>query len=206
MEWRSPENNSVAQPCLADALFTGVQTAMEKYFLFHVFLKKHMFMGKLLLFFLPVLFVHAWEPGRTAPVPKPTPAIQAKAFDPKDWLIDEATARKMMDHYRNCSGGKCREFKKRVVNEEARDYIEQTYTIVSSEVRMARYDDDDVERYRRARNLDAADPRGDVSGFSTTITLYRVLAKSGSLDAPVRTLYADNYTICPPPDNPPCTP
>ncbi|WP_162944680.1 hypothetical protein [Flavisolibacter nicotianae] len=163
-------------------------------------------MGKLLLFFLPVLFVHSLESGLKGPVHRPASTIVTRAFDPKDWLIDEGTARKMMDHYRNCSGGKCREFKKRVMNDDARAYIEQTYTIVSSEVRMARYDDDDVERYRRARNFDASDPRGDVSGFSTTITLYRVMPKSGSLDAPVRTIYADNYTICPPPDNPPCTP
>ena len=173
----------------------------------NVYLKKLLFMRKRLLFFLPVLFfLHSSFTHH-----KRSPSLQsglfpAHPFDPKDMLIDEATAVKMMDYYNNCRGGRCREFKKPTQNKEVREYLEQRYTIVKSEQRMGRYNDDDEERYRAARGMKPDDPRGSVSGFSTIITIYRVIPKDGSLLPQVRLLFADEYTICPPPDSPPCNP
>jgi hypothetical protein len=172
----------------------------------NVFLKKLLFMRKRLLFFLPVLlFLHSSFTRHPLLPDKPVPP-QAKRFAPEDWLIDEATAAKMMDYYTNCRGGRCRAFKKPTLNKEVREYLEQRYTIVKAEQRMARYNDDDVERYRKARGIEAGDPKGDVSGFSTIITMYRVIPKGGSVLPQVRFMFADEYTICPPPDSPPCNP
>jgi hypothetical protein len=123
-----------------------------------------------------------------------------RAFDPKDWLIDEATASRMMIFYRDCKGGKCKPFKKHTVNSEAEDYIKENYTIIKAEPLMARYSEADEPRYRRARGLAADDPRGAVDGYSTVITRYRVQSKDKLLFAPPMSLYVDNATICPPPD------
>lgn len=156
-----------------------------------------------LLFWLPVfLLVHAsFIPHKTA---KKINSGFSSSFDPADWIIDETTALRMEDFYKNCRGGQCRQFKKQTFNSEIEEYLKQTYTIVKKEQRMGRYSDADLDRYRRARKIPAGDPRGNVSGFSTVIIKYTLMDKSGSFFLPLRSAYVDNSTICPPPDTPPC--
>lgn len=172
-----------------------------------VFLKKLTVMRKVPFFFLPFFlfltsaFTHHKLPEKIRHV-----TAQQQNFDPNDWIIEEATAKRMAGYYRDCRGGKCRPFKKKTFNypTEIDNYIKQNYTIVSSWLQDSRYDDEDVDRYRRTRNIPAGDPRGDVSGYATKITVYQVISKTGSLFPQISRLYIDNLTICPPPETPPC--
>lgn len=160
-------------------------------------------MKNLLLLGLPVLLM-ATAFTFTGPPTGSVHRAAAKKFDPKDWIINEATAQRMLDHYRNCRGGRCRQFKKETNNPEVEAYLRQQYTIIKAEQLMGRYTDADMDRYRRARNIPANDPRGDVSGYSTVITKYTVQAKGGSVFFPAMFVFVDSRTICPPPEMPPC--
>lgn len=158
-------------------------------------------MRKFLLFclFLTVLFLFSFTHS-----PKPAKKIVHSSaaknhFDPKDWIIDDSVAQRMMDGYRKCNG-KCHQSRKQVPNDEVRAYLEQTYNVVGAQQLMGVYSDADVERYKRARKMAAGDPRGNVSGYTTIITQYKVVPKGGFLFAPIKLVYADHYTICPPPD------
>lgn len=166
-------------------------------------------MRKLLLMVLPVLLVLSssfilLKPAKQtsrSQLPKP-------AFSPQDWIIPDTTADRMTDYFTNCRGGKCRRHQKKTFNfpTEIDNYIRSNYEVVSSWLQDARYDDSDVPRYRRARNFDPADKRGQVSGYSTVITVYKVRTKgaTGFLLPVVLKVYVDNATICPPPELPPC--
>lgn len=162
-------------------------------------------MRKLAILLLPFFlfgtsaFTHRKLPAKIHSVPI------VKNFDPEDWIIDERTARRMMNFYVNCHGNQCHQFKKQTLNNEAREYLEQMYTIVDSTKLMGRYDYSDVARYMKARRISPGENRGKVSGYSTIITRYTVMPKGGgALLAPLSFKYADNYTICPPPTSPPC--
>ncbi|HET7897901.1 MAG TPA: hypothetical protein VFL47_09535, partial [Flavisolibacter sp.] len=86
------------------------------------------------------------------------------------------------------------------------NYIKSMYDVISIKLENARYDDDDVPRYRQARGLASGNNQGDVSGYSTVLTVYKVKPKSsdGFLFPPAMFVYVDNATICPPPEVPPC--
>lgn len=140
----------------------------------------------------------------------PAPAGQKETasgsiFDLNDWLIDKATFDRMYEFYSACKGRECKTFKKSKRNHQVREAIEKTYTIVREEKFMGRYTDADMPRYKKARGILKDDERGKVNGFSTIIMRYEVMPKEGLLQAPVRFLYSDEFTICPPPDSPPCS-
>lgn len=140
----------------------------------------------------------------------PVPAVQGnkmslQVFDLEDWLIDKPTFDRMYAFYANCRGNECKTFKKSKRNSQVREEIEKTYTIVSEDKFMGRYTDDDMPRYKKARGINDEEERGNVKGFSTIIIRYEVVPKEGLFQAPLHFLYSDEFTICPPPDSPPCS-
>jgi hypothetical protein len=122
----------------------------------------------------------------------------------EDWLIDKPTFDRMYAFYANCKGRECRTFKKSKRNSQVREELEKTYTIVREDKFMGRYTDEDMPRYKKARGISDDEESGKVKGFSTIIIRYEVVPKEGLLQAPLRFFYSDEFTICPPPDSPPC--
>lgn len=156
------------------------------------------------LLFIPAVFAFF---AQTAFLPVSTPEkaeTRNSPIDLNDWLIDKATFDRMYEFYKTCRGNSCRAFKKYKRNEEVRAEIEKNYTILNEVTFMGRYSGLDVARYKRARKFSDDEPKGRVNGFSTIITRYEVVPKNGFVQAPARFLFSDEYTICPPPDSPPC--
>ncbi|HET7898962.1 MAG TPA: hypothetical protein VFL47_14855, partial [Flavisolibacter sp.] len=133
-------------------------------------------MRKFLLFFLPAFLVisSSFVP-KTVPRPGIFDANQKPRFSPQDWIVDEPTAQRMMNYFTNCAGKKCHRHQKQKYNfpTEIDNYIKSMYDVISINLENARYDDADVSRYRQARGLAAGNHQGDVSGYSTVLTVYK---------------------------------
>jgi hypothetical protein len=160
-------------------------------------MKKRLLLGSAVLC---LLFSTAFLPN---PVTEKETSSQTK-FDLNDWIIDKPSFERMYEYYNTCQGRECRSFKKTKRNTAVREELEKMYTILDEEQFMGRYTDADESRYRKARGLSADDEKGKVKGFSTIITRYKVEPKGGSVMLMARFLYTDEFSICPPPDSPPC--
>jgi len=120
------------------------------------------------------------------------------------WVIPEQQALAMIDYYKSCKG-KCHHHLKDKVHTDVTDSIEAAERVIGKQIIPARYTDDDAIRYRQARHISDADPSGAVSGYDTYIVKYTIGIKGkGAGDDMISYLYVDAYTICPPPDSPPC--
>ena len=157
-------------------------------------------MKNYVLLFFPLFFV--FSSFDTAY--RPHTAAQAAEDPLDDWLVDNAQAQAMIK-YRSCTEEKCKKPKmnlsKSFVNNGVLNAIHKRYNVVSYRWVPARYRDEDVERYKRARKITGN--KAEVSGYETMLLEVTVRGSTSGFAGEVEdnVLYFDLYTICPPPNN-----
>ena len=117
-----------------------------------------------------------------------------------DWEVPRTEATAMRNYYNTCTGSRCRTHVAFQINNDVLQEIKKTYGVKKGEWVKARYTATSVGRYRRNRNINAGEERGNVEGYTTL--LYKITyetKKKGEQTFATVVRYYDAGTICPPP-------
>lgn len=154
---------------------------------------------KTLLCFFAVVVIFSAQVKAQTPAPPGDPG----------WQIDETTYLNMKNRgcslFKPCHGtGQVKNY-----NKEEYDWIKSYYNIGDDAIVpvAVRYTDDDEDRYKLTRGLDASPDAYTVRGYKTIVYMVTVpsMSKGGSTGSITSTTYYyDIVTICPPPYDSTC--